>query len=397
MYIAIHSVVQRGAHSWRMAWCVVGDDGRRGKRNYTTLTGCTGQRDANRRAKEVRAELEATMFASGGQVGGENVRVGEWASGFWGSKRDNGEITQNTYEGYVGALKAFPGICAKEFAELSLADVEADCDSCKRNPNYTRTTVRNKLSILRTMLHDAHREGMSKEDFGDYVKMPKWRDTKPRALTTMERNILMDLMERVTATLRLATLLGLCCGLRVGEVVALKWSDFDHEQRKVHISRAVESGNAKTRVKVKEPKSEAGFRSIPYPETVEDALSEVWEWQSGRYHGAGVRLTEDAYIFSNPDGMPYHQFKIQGVFREACDSVGLDVQFHWLRHTFATELISAGVDIKTVSTLLGHARPSTTLNIYTPVTKDARTRARAIIEGLGKGGGVDGEKGSRPW
>lgn len=385
MYVAILSVTQRGKHSWRMAWCVVGDDGRRGKRNYTTLTGCTGQRDANRRAKEVRAELEGAMAERGGSVGGEEVTIWDWALDFWGAKRDNGDIERNTYEGYVGILRSFPEIAHKEFAELSIADIERACNTCKRNPDLGRTTVRNKLSILRTLFHDAYRAGMTMEDFGNYISLPKWRETKPRALTSAEQGALLELMKRVVPMLRAAVMLGLSCGLRIGEVCALRWGDFDEKIRKVHVTRAIESGNERHNVQVKDPKSEAGFRSIPYSSKVREALDELREIQTKRYEGAGVRIHDDSYIFSDPDGMPMHPHRLQAMFREACDSVGLEVKFHWLRHTFATELISNGVDIKTVSTLLGHARPATTLNIYTSVTKDSLERASEIIERLSGG------------
>jgi integrase len=99
----------------------------------------------------------------------------------------------------------------------------------------------------------------------------------------------------------------------------------------------------------------------------------------------GVELGRDAYMFSTePDGsQPLHPDTVTGGFRRVCERLGLKgVRLHDLRHLHATQLLAAGVPVRTVSGRLGHANDATTLNVYAAFVEASDRNAASVIGGL---------------
>lgn len=174
---------------------------------------------------------------------------------------------------------------------------------------------------------------------------------------------------------QLAAVFALCAltGARRGETLALRWSDYDQIAKVLTISKSV-GYTPGSGVFVKETKTHS-VRRIGVDETIEGVIvSQIEELQKNAE--AGFELVVDPYLFYGaPDGSaPLHPDTPSKYFRKMCDSLGLPYHLHQLRHFTATELIAAGVDIRTVSGRLGHADPGITLRIYTHVL-EAQDRA----------------------
>jgi len=181
---------------------------------------------------------------------------------------------------------------------------------------------------------------------------------------------------------RLAALLilGALTGMRRGELCALRWSDIDLERGELEGSRSVivvPGGLSE--------KSTKTDRSRPVAlDEVGVALlvqyrARVDEWASE----SGAAIADDALVFSpHVDGaIPLRPDNVTGFFIRVRDGLGLEgVRLHDLRHFTATQLIGAGVDVRTVAGRLGHSDPSLTLRVYSHVIEE-RDRAAAAILG----------------
>ena len=178
----------------------------------------------------------------------------------------------------------------------------------------------------------------------------------------------------------------LATGMRRGEACGLRWSDIDWHQRALHIRRNVVKLSGQP-ILVKEPKTRAGVRVV-YLSKELCKLLRVWQkesvWEKEQRGEGG--LEEEDYLFRQPGGDPMvpstFTFRFKKILREGNLPDNLNV--HSLRHTNASMLIAQGVDVRTVAGLLGHAQPSTTLDIYSHAfDKNKKLAQQKLAEAMG--------------
>lgn len=158
----------------------------------------------------------------------------------------------------------------------------------------------------------------------------------------------------------LAIFIALYSGVRIGELCAIRWRDIDFENATLLICRTVQrlkqshaSSAAKTELYVSPPKSSAGTRLIPLPSFVMEFLRSF-----------APQEPSDNYLFTNRD-VPLEPRTLQYAYRrilQACQVPYLN--FHCIRHTFATRCVTLGWDVKTLSEILGHAEIQVTMEYY---------------------------------
>lgn len=162
----------------------------------------------------------------------------------------------------------------------------------------------------------------------------------------------------------LGILLCLSTGLRLGEICSLKWSDIDLEGKLLYVNRtvqriAVDTDSAKTRLLEDTPKSMFSKREIPIPDGIIPYLTAF--------------MREEGYVLSEK-GLTEprtYQYRFQRLLAKA------DIakhNFHAIRHTFATNCINSGADIKSLSEILGHSNVNITLNRYVHPTIDTKRK-----------------------
>ena len=170
-------------------------------------------------------------------------------------------------------------------------------------------------------------------------------------------------------------LLDLATGLRRGELMALQWDDLDFKTGVLNVNKQIY--DVKGELQLSTPKTKTSIRKLTLPPAVVEVLKEYRETVDSRWMFPSP-VKEDCPM--TPCAV---RRRLQLILEHAeCKHV----RFHDLRHTFATLSLQNGMDVKTLSAMLGHVSAATTLDIYTHITDDMRhTAAVNIDRGIGKG------------
>lgn len=188
------------------------------------------------------------------------------------------------------------------------------------------------------------------------VRRTKAETKKIEAFTVEEQRAIEMEISRSDDRRLHGILLCLYSGLRIGELLGLTWSDVDLERGVIKITKTVyreknESGT--WQLCVDTPKTKASNRVIPLPEYITDMLRQDY------------RSAKTSYIVENKKGERMSIRSYQYIFEKLTERAGVrKLNFHALRHTFATRAIECGMDIKTVADIMGHQNASITLNRY---------------------------------
>jgi integrase len=178
--------------------------------------------------------------------------------------------------------------------------------------------------------------------------------------------------------------LGLFTGMRLGEVLALKWSRVNLDRGVIEVREALEETKTYG-IRFKAPKSKAGRRDITLPDIVVETLRDHRRAQLELRMQLGIgRMPDDGLLFPNIEGGPRRPTTVSADFAALAERIGMpEVTFHSLRHSHASQLIDANVDIVTISKRLGHSKPDITLRVYSHLFKtDDRKAAVAINAAL---------------
>lgn len=167
-------------------------------------------------------------------------------------------------------------------------------------------------------------------------------------------------------------------GCRKGEILGLKWGKVDFENQQIRIDSClsylsgvgVYEGPTKTR----------NTRYIPIPAETAALLRRYKAWQIEQRLMAGEQWHDTGYVFTRANGEPENPYAIGGWLTRFSERHGLPhIHLHAFRHTFASVLISEGVDVVTVSKMLGHAKPSMTTDIYSHAIEESKRKATECI------------------
>jgi integrase len=166
-------------------------------------------------------------------------------------------------------------------------------------------------------------------------------------------------------------------GIRVGELIALKWSDVDFKNRKIKIQRSA-SEVAKKGFVIGEPKTKSGCREIPL---TKEAINILYNQKEKDSQNKVVPIQYADYIFLNKNGNLIQKSAYnQGIYA-ICGRLGMrNFSIHLLRHTFATRCIENGMRPKTLQAILGHSKIEMTMNLYVHVTDKSKLEEIETIE-----------------
>ena len=325
---------------------------------------------------EVKAKLKAAIESSADidVMKAEQYTTGQWMDVWFENcaKIKVRPSSHQTYRGYIDnhikpnigdiPLGKLSSLHLQKLYKKLLAGGRVERIEAKNQPKgLSAKTVRNINQVISSAMDFARDQKLISSNPTDGCALPKLEHKEMKTLP----------VEQLTSFLREAKESGvfelyyieLATGLRRGELLGLKWEDIDLAQGSLRVQRQIARINGEV---IEGPlKTKNAYRTLPL------SADAVGVLQEQRKKGGS-----SPYVFPSPTGGPISPDSVLHMLHRVLKRAGLSkVRFHDLRHTFATLALQNGVDIKTVSGMLGHYSAGFTLDTYTHVTTSAKKEA----------------------
>ena len=351
------------------------------------------------------AEIELAKFVADVQNGmfveGKSLRFSEFTE-IW--KRDYGskELAPTTYKRYCRMLETrlLPYFGHFYINKIRPTDIMKFYDLLEKDTQLVRKsgnngektkkplsgkTILEHHRLLRAMLHKAVYWQLIVANPAERVQAPKAKKPKRRSYDDEQTKILLENLELLSiedTKYKVAIILTIFTGVRLGELMGLEWQDVDFKNGIVSINRSSQY-LSDMGVFTKTPKTESSIREIAIPEFIISLLEEYKLWYEEQKSIYGELWTNSGRLFVQADGKPMHPSSISKWFVRYVSTIGLPViNFHGLRHTNASLLVAQNVDIAVISARLGHAQISTTLDFYVHPLLSHNRKAGYALENL---------------
>ena len=351
------------------------------------------------------AEVELAKFVTEVQNGlvvdGKSLRFSEFTE-IW--KRDYGskELAPTTYKRYCRMLETrlLPYFGHFYINKIRPTDIMKFYDLLEKDTQLVRKSGNNGAKtkkplsgktilehhrLLRAMLHKAVYWQLIVANPAERVQAPKARKPKRKSYDDEQTKILLENLEKLSieeTKYKVAIILTVFTGVRLGELMGLEWQDIDFKNGIISINRSSQY-LADKGVFTKTPKTESSIREVAIPDFVISLLEEYKLWYEEQKSLYGELWTDSNRLFVQADGKPMHPSTISKWFVRYVAQIGLPViNFHGLRHTNATLLISQNIDVAVVAARLGHAQITTTFNFYVHPIISHNRKAGNVLENL---------------
>ena len=385
------SIEKRGKDTYRLVEsCGYNLDGKPAK--HTKTVHCTKKEAEVELAKFV-TKVQSRMVADG-----KSMTFAEFTE-IW--KRDYGskELAPTTYARYLGILntRILPYFSKFKLDKIKPTDIMKFYDMLENDTQIRRLknnkgerltkplsqkTILEHHRLLRAMLHKAVYWQLIVNNPAERVQPPKTRKPKRKYYDDEQCKILLENLETQEIKYKVAIIITIFTGVRLGELMGLEWNDIDFRNGIISINKASQYLSDKG-VFTKEPKTESSIREVAIPTFVISLLEEYKLWYEEQKSLYGELWTNSNRLFVQADGKPMHPDTISKWFVKFVGNIGLPViNFHGLRHTNATLLISQNIDIAVVAARLGHAQITTTLNFYVHPVISHNTVAGTVLQNL---------------
>ncbi len=320
-------------------------------------------RGTKKDAEGALATLITEVAGGTGGHKGSDATIGHLVEQWLDLRRETLSVT--TYEGYAGKARyrLIPTLGKVPVRKLTLRDIDAFYRSLAREQKLAPSTIKQIHNVLTGSLDQAVRWGWRTDNPARWATLPPARQAEVRPPAPADVLAAIEGADQEFATfLRLAA----AVGGRRGEVAALRWPTVDLDSGELVIAKGLVEVRDGT-IFEKDTKTHQA-RRVALDDGTVAALKEWRRTVEARAAACEVALQADGFVFSaEVDGSrPWRPFRWTSAWRRLRDKVGIDssIRLHDLRHFAATQLLDAGVPVKTVSGRLGHARPATTLNVY---------------------------------
>ena len=298
---------------------------------------------------EVIRKLKKILNKKGNEVMNFEKISAEWLE----YKRNN--VKESTYYNYMYNIERY---LKPFFNQRNIDEILNYNDFIQElKEKYALETIKRIVNVLKSILN------YYQDEYNVILKtkkitLPKTEKRKVKILSHQEKEKLEKYCLEENTLKSLGIIICLNTGLRIGEICALKWKNIDLEGKSIYVEQTMQrvyiKQDKKSKIIIDKPKSSYSIRTIPMNKKVYNILKSIQK----NYKENDFLLTGDSEKFVEPRNYQ-HNFQI---FLK--NSKIKHYKFHCLRHTFATACIEVGMDIKSLSEILGHANTTITLDIY---------------------------------
>lgn len=294
------------------------------------------------------------------------------------------QVTPKTHERYTEVVKKnlIPALGGVHLTKLRPAQISAAYTKALANGRrdgkggLAPATVVLMHRLLKKALKQAVRWELTARNPADAVDPPV---VERKAMNTYDLDqtiVLLDNLEK--SRLLIPVMIAVLCGLRRGEIVALRWRHIDLANGTLTVSESIEQ--TKEGVRTKPPKSGKG-RVVTLPAMLAARLRQFRVEQAEELLAIGVRQTAATYLYTREDGEPVQPRTLTQAWSKLAASSDLPkIRLHDLRHAHATHLLGSKVHPKVASERLGHSRVSITLDLYSHVLPGMQEEAVARVD-----------------
>lgn len=306
----------------------------------------------------------------------ENVTLDEYIAWYWTHYAER-RLKESTIHNYKYHLEKYilPGLGSAPLSTLNnrmLTEYFAAMDA-------SPTTCKCVYVALRSVCRVAMQNGFLKQNPCDYVILPRGDVSLQEKRPYLDEEQARELF-RMTADynwFNVVIRFLLLTGMRSGEAFGLQWSDVDFARGVIHVRRNLT--NVASKHTLTTPKTQTSIRSLAMSREVR-ALLELQRQMQRQEISRRKNFDHPEMVFTSATGKYVDHNYAERKFKEFVKDTSFpDLTLHGLRHAHATLLLASGVDLKVVSTLLGHSSIATTANLYTDVLDRTKLEAAEIL------------------
>jgi integrase len=338
--------------------------------------------------REAQAECARliTAMTEGAYVEASKLTVGAYLIDRLAQWETGKKISHKTAERYRELIndQIVPHLGSKHLQKLKAIDIESWHNTLiatgrkDGKGGISARTIGHAHRLLSKALREAARFDLVVKNVASGERPP---GNKGSEVQIVEEHRLRELLDKLRGhAVYPKVILSLFAGLRRGELLALRWRHVDLDRKVLQVREALEETKAHG-IKVKTPKSEAGRRNVTLPDIVVETLRDHRKAQLELRLRLGMgTLADDDLLFAPLEGGLPSPRSLSKRWPEIAASIGMgDITFHALRHTHASQLIAAGLDVVTISKRLGHSKPTITLSTYAHLFRQQDDKAAAAI------------------
>lgn len=335
-----------------------------GKAKYSSIYGKT--------YAEVKAELSEKRIKTAVSAVPKNLTLNNLFSMWFSDIRL--KVKESTYMNYqMKYEKHISSSLGKALYERLTVEKINDFIQTKLSSGLSAKYTADIVAVIKSVCRFAKKR-FGYEDKSVFMVIPKAKTKEKELLDKTEQTRLNNYLITNPTLSNVGILLSAATGMRIGELCALKWENINLERRILTVRNTVQrikniDGETATKLIVTSPKSSSSIREIPLPEFIIPLLSSIKE-NNNCYLLSGTGCIIEPRVM---------QYRFKSILKELKLS---DVSFHSLRHLFATNCIAIGVDVKSLSEILGHSSVEITLNRYVHSSMEQKAKYMKSVSAL---------------
>ena len=311
----------------------------------------------------------------------------------WMEQYKKNVLKITTYENYLGYIRTH--VQGSDIADIPLEKLSTSALQKFYNMKLKGTAQRKQLSrrtveylhtIIGSALEQAYKNEMIAKNVNEFTVLPKKEEKEIEPLTIEDLEKVLRVAKETD--LYSLILLEVFTGMRKGEILGLQWENVDLEKKVLWVRKNLcrvenndEEDGRKTKLILLEPKTKKSIREIPLSEEAVKVLKIHKRKQNEQKMLYRDIYQDNGVVFAKADGSFEDPREVLRRFHKILKKAGVrKCRFHDLRHTFASILLNEGESMKVIQELLGHSTITTTMDIYSHVTKETKKRSIEILE-----------------